>query len=185
MCIKYTSRRNVALQYHQLYPGQFLRSCGPRDFRWVSEWVCNWVDEWELMETSLAVDHMCIIFLKKTDYVSPIWHRPSRSVLKHLYNVLYTFNTQQYISTMILYIHSGYITATCFDRNRSSSGQQRTFSRYNKVSTQWGPNESRQVSFEISYLNTFYRRRDISFVGLTSIFFNLKFTGPCIILIVG
>ena len=29
--------------------------------------------------------------------------------------------------------------ATCFDRKRSSSGQLRTFLRYNKVSTQWDP----------------------------------------------
>jgi len=39
-----------------------------------------------------------------------------------LYNVLYTINAQQYISTEI-YIESGHIMATCFDRKRSSSGQ--------------------------------------------------------------
>ena len=48
-------------------------------------------------------------------------------------NELYTVSTQQYISTVILYIHSGHITATCFDRKRSSSGQWRAFLRYNKV----------------------------------------------------
>jgi len=40
-----------------------------------------------------------------------------------LYNVLYSANTQLYISTVILYIPSGHIMATCFDRKRSSSGQ--------------------------------------------------------------
>ena len=52
------------------------------------------------------------------------------------YNVLYTVNTQHYISTVILYIHSGHISATCFDRKRSSSGKLGKFLRYNKVSTQ-------------------------------------------------
>jgi len=56
-----------------------------------------------------------------------------------LYNVLDTVNIQQYISTVILYIHSGHITATCFDRKRSSSGQKRTFLRHNKMSTQLDP----------------------------------------------
>jgi len=40
-----------------------------------------------------------------------------------LCNVLYTVHTQQYISTVILYIQSGHIMVTCFDRKRSSSGQ--------------------------------------------------------------
>ena len=44
------------------------------------------------------------------------WQIPTRFVVKKLYNVLYTVSTQQYISTMILYIHSGHIMATCFDR---------------------------------------------------------------------
>jgi len=52
-----------------------------------------------------------------------IWQRSSRCVLTNLYNVLYTVSTQQYISTVILYIHSGHIMATCFERKRSSSGQ--------------------------------------------------------------
>ena len=52
------------------------------------------------------------------------------------YNVLYTVNSQQHISTVILYIHSGHISATCFDRKRSSSGKLGIFLRYNKVSTQ-------------------------------------------------
>ena len=39
----------------------------------------------------------------------------------YFYNVFYTVNTQQYISTVVLYI--GHITATCFGRKRSSSGQ--------------------------------------------------------------
>ena len=38
-----------------------------------------------------------------------------------LYNALHTVNTQQYISTVIQYIQLGRITATCFDRKRSSS----------------------------------------------------------------
>jgi len=41
----------------------------------------------------------------------------------NLYNVLYTVSTQQYIITVIQYIQLGHITATCFDRKRSSSGQ--------------------------------------------------------------
>jgi len=68
-----------------------------------------------------------------------IWQRPSRCVVTNLYNVLYSVNTQPCISTVILYIHSGHIIATCFDRKRPSSGQYRTFLRYNKVSTQWDP----------------------------------------------
>ena len=68
-----------------------------------------------------------------------IWRRPSRCTVTGLYNVLYTVNTQQYISTVILCIHSGHFMATCFDRKWPSSGQWRTFSRYNKVSTHWDP----------------------------------------------
>ena len=56
-----------------------------------------------------------------------IWQRPTRCVVTNLYNIFYTVCTQQYISTVILYIQSGHITATCFDRKRSSSGQYRTF----------------------------------------------------------
>ena len=52
------------------------------------------------------------------------------------YNVLYTVNTQHYISKVILYVHSGHISATCFDCKRSSSGKMGTFLWYNKVSTQ-------------------------------------------------
>jgi len=48
-------------------------------------------------------------------------------------NVSYSVNTQLYISTVILYIHSGHIMATYFGCKWSSSGQ---FLRYNKVSTQ-------------------------------------------------
>ena len=36
------------------------------------------------------------------------------------------------ISPVLLYIHSGHIMATRFDRKRSSSCQQGTFLRYNK-----------------------------------------------------
>ena len=49
--------------------------------------------------------------------------RPSRCVVTNLYNVLYSVNTQLRISTVILYIHSGHIMATCFERKRASSGQ--------------------------------------------------------------
>jgi len=52
------------------------------------------------------------------------------------YNVLFTVNTQHYISTVVLYIHSGHISAKCFDRKRSSSGKLGIFLAYNKVSTQ-------------------------------------------------
>ena len=44
-------------------------------------------------------------------------------VVTKLYNVIYSANTQLYISIVILYIHSGHIMGTCFDRKRSSSGQ--------------------------------------------------------------
>ena len=54
---------------------------------------------------------------------SQVWQRPSRCVVTKLYNVLHSVNTQLYISTVILHIHSGHIMATCFDRKRSSSGQ--------------------------------------------------------------
>jgi hypothetical protein len=40
-----------------------------------------------------------------------------------LYNILYSVSTQKYISTVIQYIQLGPITATCFDRKRSSSDQ--------------------------------------------------------------
>ena len=63
-------------------------------------------------------------------------HNLHEPLLRKLYNVLYSVNTQLYISTVILHIHSGHIMATCFDRKRSSSGQYGTFLRYNKVSTQ-------------------------------------------------
>ena len=56
-----------------------------------------------------------------------------------LYNVSYSVNTQLYISTVILHIHSGHIMETCFDLKRPSSGQWGTFLRYNKVRTQWDP----------------------------------------------
>ena len=38
----------------------------------------------------------------------------SRCLIRNLYNVLYSVNTQLYISTVILHIHSGHIMATCF-----------------------------------------------------------------------
>ena len=72
---------------------------------------------------------------------SSFWQKPSRCAVTNLYNLFYTVNTQQYISTVILYVQSGHITATCFDRKRSSSGQYRTFLMYNKVSSQWDPIE--------------------------------------------
>ena len=60
----------------------------------------------------------------------------TRTILGEEYKS-FSSSKQQYISTVILYIQSGHITATCFDRKRSSSGQHRTILRYNKVSTQW------------------------------------------------
>jgi len=68
----------------------------------------------------------------------------------NLYNVLYSIKSQLYISTVILYIYSGHIMATCFDCKQSSSGLQRVFLRYNKVSTQWDP-ISFTVRFKIMY----------------------------------
>ena len=38
-------------------------------------------------------------------------------IVVNLCNVLYTVSTQQYISTVIKYIQSGHIIATCFDLN--------------------------------------------------------------------
>ena len=109
------------------------------------------------METSLAVDRVYITFLKKTNYFLPIWQRPSRCVLTNLHNILYTVSTQQYINTVILYIHSDHVTATCFDRNRSSSGQQKTFLRYNKLN-EMGSHWDSPSFFEISYLNTILQK---------------------------
>ena len=40
--------------------------------------------------------------------------------------------------------------ATCFDPKRSSSGQYRTFLRYNKMSTQWDP-----ISFTVKVKITY------------------------------
>ena len=51
---------------------------------------------------------------------------------------------------MILYIHSGHIMATRFDRKQSSSGQWRIFLRYNNVSTQWDP-----ISFTVKVKITY------------------------------
>jgi len=39
-----------------------------------------------------------------------------------LYNVLYTASTQHYMITVIKYIQSGHIMATCFDCKQLSSG---------------------------------------------------------------
>jgi len=52
---------------------------------------------------------------------------------------VFSVNAQLYISTVNLYIESGHIMATCFDRKRSSSGQYRTFLRYNTLSSQFEP----------------------------------------------
>jgi len=41
------------------------------------------------------------------------------TIQPNLYNVLYSINTQIYISTVTLYIHSVHITATCFNDKRS------------------------------------------------------------------
>jgi len=38
------------------------------------------------------------------------------SKIFRLYNILHSFSTQPYISTVILCIHSGHIMATYFDR---------------------------------------------------------------------
>ena len=40
--------------------------------------------------------------------------------------------------------------ATCFDRKRLSTGQQRTVLRYNKVRTQWNP-----ISFTVKVKITY------------------------------
>ena len=66
------------------------------------------------------------------------WGRSSRCVLSNLYNILCTVNTQHTskqdaIITIRLYL------ATCFGRDRLSSGQLRTILRYSKNITQWDP----------------------------------------------
>jgi len=67
------------------------------------------------------------------------------SVIQFLYNILCTVNTQHTsrqdaVITIRLYL------ATCFGRNRPSSGQLRTILRYSKNSTQWDP-----ISFTIKH----------------------------------
>ena len=54
-------------------------------------------------------------------------------LLTHTRHMPSTSHSSRYIITVIKYIQSGHITATCFDRKRSSSGQKRKFLRYNKV----------------------------------------------------
>jgi len=50
-------------------------------------------------------------------------------------NTVFSVNTQLYISTVILHIHSGHIMETCFDRKRSSSGQWFMVTLWQPVST--------------------------------------------------
>jgi len=51
----------------------------------------------------------------------------SRCVVTNLYNVLYSVSTQQYINTVILYIHSGHLKNVLYwpedDRLRSKHVQ--------------------------------------------------------------
>jgi len=71
----------------------------------------------------------------------PIYARLREAIplcISNLYNILRTVNTQQTsrqdaIMTIRLYL------ATCFGRNRPSSGQLRTILSYSKNSTQWDP----------------------------------------------
>jgi len=55
-----------------------------------------------------------------------------------LYNILCTVNTQHASRQDTIIIMRLYL-ATCFDRNRPSSGQLRTILRYSKNSTEWDP----------------------------------------------
>jgi len=64
-------------------------------------------------------------FVSYGNVLSSTWGQ--HYILFFLYNVLYTVNTQQYISTVIQYIQIRSHTATCFDRKRSSSGQWITY----------------------------------------------------------
>jgi len=52
-----------------------------------------------------------------------IWNCVLEANILNLYNALYAVSIQQYISTVIKYILSRHITATCFDRKWSSLGQ--------------------------------------------------------------
>jgi len=61
------------------------------------------------------------------------------------YNIFYTINTQ-HISRQDAIITIRLCLATCFGRNRLSSGQQRTILRYSKNSTQWDP-----ISFTLKF----------------------------------
>jgi len=60
--------------------------------------------------------------VRKTAY-RRIYNWCSSTDIIIVYNVLHSVNTQQYISTVVLYIHSGHIMTICFDRKRSSSRQ--------------------------------------------------------------
>jgi len=75
-------------------------------------------------------------------------------------NVFYTVSTQQYIITVIKYIQSGHITATCFDRKRSSSGQWRTFLRCNKLAWRW-PFTVETCSHNVTWLYILYHCNNI------------------------
>ena len=68
-----------------------------------------------------------------TNIVGVYWQKPSRCVLTYLYNVLHTVSTQQYISSVIQYIQSGHITATCFGLNCYLQANEEYFLRYNWV----------------------------------------------------
>ena len=76
--------------------------------------------------------------------------------ISDLYNILCTINTQ-HISRQDAIITIRLYLATCFGRNRPSSGQLRTILRYSKNSTQWDP-----ISFTIKlYKNKTKKNHDL------------------------
>jgi len=64
--------------------------------------------------------------------------------------VFYSVNTQQNISTVLLYTHSSHIMATCFDRKTVIFRPTENILRYNKVSAEWDP-ISFTVKLKITY----------------------------------
>ena len=89
---------------------------------------------------------MCIIYVRVL-YVLYVY------ILYVLYVcVLYSVNTQLYTSTVIFYIHSGHIMATCFDRKTVTFRPIESILKvqYNKVITQLDPISFR-VKVKITY----------------------------------
>ena len=127
------SEKNAIPMYKRLWgPRASLDGCVnffPADLRTVKP-IASRCTDWAILA------HECVSVVLVIRYTNrkcsivicslprcAIYFHINGNYITFLYNVLYTVSTQQYIITVIKYIQSGHITATCFDRKRSSSGQ--------------------------------------------------------------